>query len=608
MTPQERYDLIEETMRAFHPFYRDAIQTVFAKYEIEGRDWFYAYLAAGLEPEPLSAALLGQMTPYANPQSQAEWLQETAAKGLLQAVGENSYCLTAAGRAPVAAFFNAAHQAIAPLAPLPAENMARMADLLAQIIAVSEVARKPARKTHLLISRRTDPGPEAVPAVRIDQYLTDLVRYREDARLAAWVERDVDGRTWNAFRAVGREDDVSAAGLAETHARRQFSADDYAVSLSKLVEMGWIAGADGAYQLTAKGQKIQQEAEEQINQLYFSSWLSLRNGETAELDQLLLELRNRLRNMAADQATATFARAGALAGEISGAFFQLTRPVMDPLMEELGLAERGLGFALIQAGYFDPDPISDRQVRRRFPYAAPGLWDKRLRQLAAHGLLTDDNNGDFQLTAAGQQTLTRLLETFRADLATIEVAVDLEQLAELLGRVTSACLDAPEPPGSWAIRHSRRIAPPDEAPALAKIDQYLDDLNAFRDDAHLASFAAYDISGHGWELFSQIWRGEVSTAAEMAEKMAYRGYDEAAYTAALADLVARGWITVNDGGNAVLTAAGSDVRERAEKQTDRYFFRPWLVLNQAESETLWQLMASAQEKLAQLTQPEPSPA
>ena len=324
MTPQERYDLIEETMRAFHPFYRDAIQTVFAKYEIEGRDWFYAYLAAGLEPEPLSAALLGQMTPYANPQSQAEWLQETAAKGLLQAVGENSYRLTEDGRAPVAAFFNAAHKAIAPLAPLPAENITRMADLLAQIIAVSEVARKPARKTHLLISRRTDPGPEAVPAVRIDQYLTDLVRYREDARLAAWVERDVDGRTWNAFRAVGREDDVSAAGLAETHARRQFSADDYAVSLSKLVEMGWIAGADGAYQLTATGQKIQQEAEEQINQLYFSSWLSLRNGETAELDQLLLELRNRLRNMAADQATATFARAGALAGEISGALFQLT--------------------------------------------------------------------------------------------------------------------------------------------------------------------------------------------------------------------------------------------------------------------------------------------
>ena len=49
--------------------------------------------------------------------------------------------------------------------------MARLADLLAQIITASEAADPPALKTHMLISRCTDPGSTAVSALRIDQYL-----------------------------------------------------------------------------------------------------------------------------------------------------------------------------------------------------------------------------------------------------------------------------------------------------------------------------------------------------------------------------------------------------------------------------------------------------
>ena len=74
------------------------------------------------------------------------------------------------------------------------------------------------------------PGPDAAPATQIDQYLTDLLRFRDDAHLAAWVNLGVDGRTWDAFSAVWREDNISAASLAETLSNRNFTADDYAAS------------------------------------------------------------------------------------------------------------------------------------------------------------------------------------------------------------------------------------------------------------------------------------------------------------------------------------------------------------------------------------------
>ena len=137
--------------------------------------------------------------------------------------------------------------------------------------------------------------------------------------------------------------------------------------------------------------------------------------------------------------------------------------------------------------------------------------------------------------------------------------------------------------------------------ALAKIDQYLDDLNAYRDDAHIAAFAPHKISGHAWELFTMLWRGDVTNAAEMAEKMAFRGHDEAAYAAALDDLVYRDWIMPQNGGY-VLTKLGKEVREAAELQTDRYFYRPWLTLNQADTNELHKLLAETNSQLTQLSE------
>ncbi|MCP4428559.1 MAG: hypothetical protein GY803_29085, partial [Chloroflexi bacterium] len=208
----------------------------------------------------------------------------------------------------------------------------------------------------------------------------------------------------------------------------------------------------------------------------------------------------------------------------------------------------------------------------------------------------------------GRSALNRFLKTFRSHLDTIEADVDLERLAELLGRVIAACLNAPEPPGTWAIRHSHNIAPDEDASALAKIDQHLDDLNAFRDDAHIAAFAPHEISGHGWELFTMLWRDdEVKTPADMVEKMGFRGHDEATYAAALDDLTARGWVKIAADG-AQLTETGQEIREAAELQTNRYFYLPWLALNQAETEELRELMTAANEQLAQLAEKETVPA
>jgi DNA-binding MarR family transcriptional regulator len=124
------------------------------------------------------------------------------------------------------------------------------------------------------------------------------------------------------------------------------------------------------------------------------------------------------------------------------------------------------------------------------------------------------------------------------------------------------------------------------------------DLLYFRDDAHIAAWQPYDISGHTWEAFTYVWRGDATLAAELAEQLPYRNYDEQAYASALQDLASRGWIVAEDGRYAV-TDEGQALRQEAEEATDRYFDAPWAALEQAEMEQLKDLLG----RLAQALKP-----
>lgn len=78
---------------------------------------------------------------------------------------------------------------------------------------------------------------------------------------------------------------------------------------------------------------------------------------------------------------------------------------------------------------------------------------------------------------------------------------------------------------------------------------------------------------------------EAATAVQVAEKLAFRGYDEAAYTEALQACCLRGLLQ-NDNGTYQVTEAGQKLRQEAEQATDRIFYAPWDNLYAPEMMTL----------------------
>ncbi len=263
-------------------------------------------------------------------------------------------------------------------------------------------------------------------------------------------------------------------------------------------------------------------------------------------------------------------------------FWGLARPAMNALAEE-----QGIPLALHNYAELGLETLSVADALRRDPYSRPEDFGEEFARLAAAGWL-DAIGGSDDPMITRYVVLPHAREAVRAvdaagdallgDLVAVPDA-ELARIHELLATIHAANLAAPEPPARWGAE--RRFRSADEStPPPGRIREAALDLLAYRDDVHLAAWSARaDPASEGgmWNAFSHVWSGAASTAEGIALAAAFRGYDASFYEQALGDLEARGWL-VADGVEYRTTAAGQELRDEVERQTDEWFFAPWAVL------------------------------
>jgi Mn-dependent DtxR family transcriptional regulator len=259
-----------------------------------------------------------------------------------------------------------------------------------------------------------------------------------------------------------------------------------------------------------------------------------------------------------------------------------------------GLEGRDLLFIQLAYG-FAPESIGPEHIIKRAPYTNPETHRQEMAETAERGWLEAVGKGQYQLSTKGQEAGESLFALYTGVYGGLESLPDddLQRIVALLIKVVENARALPEPAEKWAFSWGEKFDRGPSAPTTIRLRRQLIDLTAFRDDVHVAAWQPYDVSGQVWEALTYVWRGEASTAAELAEKLPSRGYDEDAYAAALDDLADRGWIAKEDG-KYVATEKGRKLRLEAEDATDRYFDAAWAVLTEAEMEGVKGLM----EKLA----------
>ena len=246
------------------------------------------------------------------------------------------------------------------------------------------------------------------------------------------------------------------------------------------------------------------------------------------------------------------------------------------------------------------DIFSIENFQKRDPFSNPEQFEKLFARLNIKSWIEPLPDQSYRVTDRAREAARQIIQAGDMQLLGFELVtdVDLEQLVVLLKKVVAESRTAPEPPEKWAILRRFHVA--DEISArIVQIREYLMDLFAYRDDSHLSSSRPYFYqAGIVWSVLGSLWAGDAITPRQMAERMAFRGYDVNDYEAAIEAGVAVGWVEEADSaGSFRPTARGKELREHVEHLTNEYFYRPWSVFTPAELDEFYSLLTRLNNQL-----------
>lgn len=291
-----------------------------------------------------------------------------------------------------------------------------------------------------------------------------------------------------------------------------------------------------------------------------------------------------------------------LAQEAVRALFPFYLRQMQAAVQDAGLD--GSWYTLLVTRGVEPAPAAVESLHSMFPYGNSAPMAEMLERLARLEMLERVGVDAYRLTDLGRGVLEDILGAAHGALEALEPlpSEEMSQLGDLLWRIVQAAMEAPEPREKGCLVRSRRTDPGAPTGSIVSVDQYVTDLQGFRDDCHLASWKGHGVAGNAWEAFTLVWRGEASSLEELDEQLgSYRSYTAEDYREALQGLVARGWVN-EQSGTYTLTEVGRQVREEAEGATDRVFFAPWTCLSEAETGRLQELLAQLKGSLERMSQ------
>lgn len=289
MKNQQVLATLQEAMTNLQPLYGEDMTAAIQATELDPASW-YTLVTMKAASKPINLDHFQALNPFGRIELFKARIQPCLEKGVVAIDPDTGgYHLTAEGRQAASRPFEVAHEILDTAEPMDKGKLKRLADLLEQVIHATLEADQPASKLNILRSRTTDPGPDAGPVTRIDQYITDLIGYRDDAHNGAWRPHGCSAEGWDVLTAVWREQNDRIQGLAEQFEARGYTEASLQEAVDEISALGWLSEADGKLSITAAGAKLRQETEDLTDQYYFGPWSTLSKEDRQELEALLTE-------------------------------------------------------------------------------------------------------------------------------------------------------------------------------------------------------------------------------------------------------------------------------------------------------------------------------
>ena len=255
--------------------------------------WLAAVWLFGLET--ITTEKYMRMFPYGLASVNEGRFTSAVQKGYLASDGKGGYTHTEDGLTIAKKLWRAAGDSLADLNPIPDEHLQRLFSYLIRIADASLAAPEP--PPHFYISRKLANYGQYGTKCPIEDFVVHfgvLAAYRDDSHMAAWRIHNIVGNHWEVFSEVWGGRNSTLDKIFEERSYRGITRDEYASILQELVERGWIQQNGDAYQPTAEGKRIRDEAEALTDQYFFAPWSCLNESELEELASLAGQLREGL--------------------------------------------------------------------------------------------------------------------------------------------------------------------------------------------------------------------------------------------------------------------------------------------------------------------------
>ncbi len=284
MTTPHLWPTLLDALRALGKQYYPAMDSVTTKAEIDGGIGGLLLSALCFDPVPISNEVLQKRMPY---QEYTRRLEKAADLALLKVVGEGEYRLSEEGQSLVQKILDAAYTRMEQLDPLGPNDLHYLSVLLHRLVKASFTSPEPPSKWSITHSRRINPGENAPTLVQIDQCLSDLAAYRDDAHLAAWQPLGFDGPTWETLSILWEK---KIETQDELHEKLGFRGQLHSVhedALTTLNGKGLAKRSKGKFIITRRGKKLRAEAEERTDEYFYAPWECLEDEDLQTLENLL---------------------------------------------------------------------------------------------------------------------------------------------------------------------------------------------------------------------------------------------------------------------------------------------------------------------------------
>jgi len=286
------WPLIYSIVREFWEITEPHIEDAAVKNDIPIELYYYSELGLDF----FSVEDFQKRDPFTNTELFEKMFARFDVKGWIFPTPDEKYQVSRKAQDAVRMIVQAGDSRLAGFDSMPEVEMAKLVNLLKQIVTSNLDAPEPPEKWAIIKRFRVADGKSPL-IVQLREALMDMFAYRDDAHLsAAHPHFGQAGIVWSVLGSIWNGSAVNARQLEETMSFRGYEMEDYEVAIQAAIEIGWIETADtpDTYRPTQKGNEIREQVEKLTDEYFYPPWDVLTGEELDELFGLLTKLRDQL--------------------------------------------------------------------------------------------------------------------------------------------------------------------------------------------------------------------------------------------------------------------------------------------------------------------------